>query len=84
MTLDEVADLLQVSKPRLYRLIGERDRQRRLPAVKLHGKWFVERERIEEWLLKIWERNTDVEHAKGPRATPAQQLAALQTRNKHN
>ena len=55
MTLEEVAELLDVSKPRLYRLIGERDRRKRLPAVKLHGKWFVERERIDEWLLRIWE-----------------------------
>ena len=60
MTLEEVSELLDVSKPKLYRLIRERDRRRRLPALKLHGKWFVERERIDEWLLRIWEASNQL------------------------
>jgi excisionase family DNA binding protein len=57
MTLEELSELLDVPRSRLYRLIGEHDPLKRLPAIKLRGKWFIERERVDEWLLRIWERS---------------------------
>ena len=46
MTIDEVAEYLQLSKRSIYRLvkIGE------LPAKKVLNKWRFSRARIEEWI----------------------------------
>ena len=46
MTLQEVAENLQLSKDMIYRLA----QNRRVPASKIGSRWRVSRERIDRWM----------------------------------
>lgn len=61
MTVDEVAELLKVSKEVVWTLIRPVDRKGRtvedpLPAYKVGKSWSVLRDELREWLLR--HRNT--------------------------
>jgi excisionase family DNA binding protein len=47
LTLDEVAEYLNVDKFTVYRLVG----QRQLPAFKVGGQWRFSQEMLEAWLI---------------------------------
>ena len=47
LTLDEVAEYLNVDKFTVYRLVG----QRQLPAFKVGGQWGFSQEMLVAWLL---------------------------------
>lgn len=76
LTLKEVAELLRVSKARVYRLIHRGQRLVCLPAIKRGGKWFVERDQIDEWLLEIWEEQNaaDGEHRDATKQSEVERL----------
>ncbi|MDQ7827305.1 MAG: helix-turn-helix domain-containing protein [Candidatus Eremiobacteraeota bacterium] len=48
MTAQEVADLLQVNKSSIYKLVKEEG----LQAVKVTNKWRFRKEDVEEWMKK--------------------------------
>lgn len=48
MTLQEVADFLQVHASTIYRLLKRRD----IPAFKLGADWRFNQESIEDWVKK--------------------------------
>ncbi len=48
LTLDEVAEYLNVDRFTVYRLLA----QKKLPAFKVGSQWRFKREMIEAWLLK--------------------------------
>ena len=45
MTVQQVADFLQVNKSTIYRMVHNDE----LPAFRLGGDWRFDRKRIEEW-----------------------------------
>ena len=47
LTLDEVAEYLNVDKFTVYRVVG----QRQLPAFKVGGQWRFSQEMLEAWLI---------------------------------
>ena len=46
MTIDEVAEYLQLSKKSIYRLVKKGE----LPAKKVLNKWRFSRERVKDWI----------------------------------
>ncbi|MGE5304158.1 MAG: helix-turn-helix domain-containing protein [Alphaproteobacteria bacterium] len=48
LTLEEVAEYLNVDKFTVYRLLA----QKQLPAFKVGSQWRFKRQMIEAWLLK--------------------------------
>ena len=53
MTVDDVAEYLQVHKSTIYRLL----RQRRIPAFKVGTDWRFNIESIDEWRKSLEERD---------------------------
>jgi excisionase family DNA binding protein len=51
MTLDEVAEFLQVHSSTVYRLL----KLKRIPAFKLGSDWRFNQESVERWLKKLEE-----------------------------
>lgn len=45
-TLDEVAEILRVSKRTIHRMI----QQRKMPAFKVGGQWRIPETRFREWI----------------------------------
>jgi excisionase family DNA binding protein len=48
LTVEEVADYLNVDKFTVYRLLAEKE----LPAFKVGNQWRFKRKQIENWLVK--------------------------------
>ena len=48
LTVEEVAEYLNVDKFTVYRLLG----QKRLPGFKIGGQWRFKKEVLEAWLMK--------------------------------
>ena len=48
MTLEEVAQYLQVSSKTVYRMVQDRQ----VPCFKLGRQWRFKREQLDDWLLK--------------------------------
>ena len=47
LTIDQIADYLQVSKEKVYKLC----QRGRMPASKLGGQWRFKKEQVNHWLL---------------------------------
>lgn len=56
MTVDEVADFLQISRSTVYKLV----RAAELPGRKVGSKWRFSREVVEAWLLDTHSRHSEL------------------------
>ncbi len=48
LTIDQIADYLQVSKEKIYKL----SQKGRMPASKFGGQWRFKRQVVDNWMLK--------------------------------
>ncbi len=48
LTIDQIADHLQVSKEKIYKL----SQKGRMPASKFGGQWRFKRQVVDNWMLK--------------------------------
>lgn len=48
LTIDQIADHLQVSKEKIYKLC----QKGRMPASKFGGQWRFQRQVVDRWMLK--------------------------------
>jgi excisionase family DNA binding protein len=57
LTLDDVAEVLNISTSQAYALV----RNQELPAIKIggRGQWRVERDRLEEYIARMYEQTRD-------------------------
>ena len=57
LTLDDVAEVLNISTSQAYALV----RNQELPAIKIggRGQWRVERDRLEEYISRMYEQTRD-------------------------
>ncbi len=49
LTIDQIADHLQVSKEKIYKL----SQKGRMPASKFGGQWRFKKQVVDRWMLKI-------------------------------
>jgi len=56
LTLEEIAEILHVSKRTLHRLI----KKKKLPAFKLGGQWRISEATLRQWLKDYEQRNGSV------------------------
>ena len=59
LTAKEVAEMLQVSMPTLYKMAQEKE----VPAFKVAGSWRFEKDSIEQWIRAQLESNAQEEFA---------------------
>lgn len=57
LTLDDVAEVLNISTSQAYALV----RNQELPAIKVggRGQWRVERDRLEEYISRMYEQTRE-------------------------
>ncbi len=57
LTLDDVADVLNISTSQVYALVRNQD----LAAIKIggRGQWRVERDRLEDYIARMYDQTRD-------------------------
>jgi excisionase family DNA binding protein len=57
LTLDDVAEVLNISTSQAYALV----RNQELPAIKIggRGQWRVERDRLEDYIARMYDQTRD-------------------------
>ncbi len=65
MTIPEIAKCLAISSRKLYRLARQPVARNGFPAFKIRGTWYIDRDEVISWLLRMVDREQVLCFSKG-------------------